>query len=132
MWAEAVYDALVALNGGSGRGLPGPALIKRAMGQGSAWSSVAGFMESSKYDALKVVERQAIYQMLAKLLLEHAQDISEHTGAPLTPKLLATCCSNITAIFNRAFPGYLRAGLGLIVARQLTARRPHQDDQDVD
>jgi hypothetical protein len=123
MWSQALYDALVKENGGSGRGLPGPALVKRAVAVGAPWTAVAGFMEASGYDKLKVPERLAMYEMLAKLLMEHALEVSDRTGAPLTPKLLANCSSNIAAVFNAAFPGYLRAGLGLIVARQLTSRK---------
>lgn len=120
MWAGAVYDGLAALNGGSGGGLPGPAIVKRALSASGAWSIVRGFMSDAKLDTLSVQERLSVYRMLADLLVRHAHGISMRSAAPLSPKLVANCSTNISSIFDKAFPGYVKAGLAPIVARQLT------------
>jgi hypothetical protein len=71
-----------------------------------------------------VVERGSVYRMLAALLVDHARSISDFTGAPLGPKLVGSCTGNIAGVFEKAFPGYVRAGLAKIAARQLVTRRP--------
>ena len=120
MWAAAVYKGLVAANGGSAGSVPGPAIVKRALGSGGAWSIVRGFMADSKLDALKHIERQRVYELLAELVIANARHISRRSNAPLSPKLVGSCSSNIASLFDHAFPGYVRAGLAPLVAKRLT------------
>lgn len=123
MWATAVWEGLLAANGmGEGAG-QGPLLVKRALA-GSAWGPVEGFMEDSGFMDLKVVERQSLYRMLAKLVIEKAQYISRKSGAPLSAKLVANTSSNIASIFDQHFPGYLASGLGRFVAKALLRQEP--------
>lgn len=79
-----------------------------------------GFMADAKFDQLKVAERQSVYALLAQMVVTQAQAISRNGYAPLGPKLVANCSQNIAGLFDQNFPGYLRAGLAHIVARQLT------------
>lgn len=120
MWSAAVYKGLVAANGGSAGAVPGPAIVKRALGSGGAWGIVRGFMADSKLDALKHVERQRVYELLAELVIANARYISRRSNAPLSPKLVGSCSSNIASLFDHAFPGYVRAGLAPLVAKRLT------------
>lgn len=120
MWAQAVYEALVAAVGYEGEGVQGPALVKRSVGNPAAWGPVSNFMKASKLDGLKVTERQAVYLMLAKLVVSNARGVARHADIPLSAKLVGTCSSNITGIFEQSFPGYLQSGLVLMVARRLT------------
>lgn len=119
MWTAAVYDALLATNGGTGGGLPGPAAVKRALAASGAWSIVRGFMADAKLDVLTVTERQGVYNMLAELTVKHAHHVSMRSQAPLGPKLVANCSTNISSIFDKAFPGYVKAGLAPVIARQM-------------
>lgn len=119
LWATAVYWALVAANGGSAGAVPGPAIVKRALSAAGGWGYVRGFMADAKFDTLAVPERQAVYKMLADLVVTQAQGISRNSHAPLGPKLVANCSQNIAGLFDQNFPGYLRAGLALVVAKQL-------------
>lgn len=119
MWSQAVYEALVAANGGGAGGVPGPMVIKRLLSASSSWSAVRGFMSDAKLDTLKVTERQGVYRFLAGLVLKNARYISRRNEIPLTPKLMGTCATNIAAIFEAAFPGYVRCGLAHVVARQV-------------
>ena len=77
-------------------------------------------MADAKLDKLAVPERQSVYNLLADLVVRHAHGISMRSAAPLSPKLVANCSNNVASIFDKAFPGYVRAGLAHIVARQLT------------
>lgn len=119
MWAGAVYSGLVATNGGSPGGVPGPAVVKRILAAPSAWKPVDGFMEACKFDQLSVTERQSVYNLLADLVIKHAAQIAHRSKIPLSPKLIGTCSSNVASLFDLAFPGYMRAGLAHIVARRL-------------
>jgi hypothetical protein len=61
--------------------------------------------------------------MLAKLVIENARWISRKAGIPLTAKLVANCATNVSAIFDQSFPGYLESGLTHLIAKQLTGPR---------
>lgn len=124
MWAEAIHGALEASLGGRDGEGAGVLVIRRLVGSRSAWAPVLDFMKASKLAELTVAERQSCYQLLAGLLVEHAQFVARRSGAPLGPKLISSCAGSISGIFDRSFPGYLAAGLARVVARQLTARVP--------
>lgn len=124
MWSVAVYEGLVAAQGGSGAGVPGPAVVQRTMSSSAAWAPVSEFMKAAGFDRLSSAERQGMYRFLAELVIKHATYVSRKGGAPLGPKLVGSCSANIAALFDQNFPGYLRAGLAHLVARSLVAR-PH-------
>jgi hypothetical protein len=121
MWAQAVYEALAQAQGAGGGGMPGPMVVKRSLASTGAWGSVSRFMASSKMDSLKVTERQSVYMMLAKLVVDQARYVSRESGIPMSPKLVGNCATNVAGIFEQSFPGYLGSGLALMVARRLTA-----------
>jgi len=119
MWAGAIYNALtscVPASDGSGFG---QLLVKRALAPTQNWRPIQNFMQDSKLCELRVVERASVYHMLAELLVQHAQHVADRSGAPLGPKLVGSCAHGIAGVFDKAFPGYLRAGLAKIAARQL-------------
>jgi len=122
MWAGAVYDAIVAANGGEDGGLVGPAQIKRSLAVPASWSSVATFMKTSRLDQLTVTERQSIYVMLASLVVGSARSVARKARIPLSGKLVANCATNVASIFDQSFPGYLESGLALLVAKRWTSR----------
>lgn len=123
MWVVAVHAALVDVSATSDGSAYGKLLIKQLLAPSQAWRPVQDFMEQSKLCELKVVERASVYHLLADLLVQHASKVSERSGAPLSPKLVGNCTSGIASVFDQAFPGYLRAGLAKIAARQLVAAR---------
>lgn len=124
MWAQAVYGEIVRAFGPDGGAGQGPALVKRTLSATAVWAPVADFMRASKLGALSVTERQSVYVLLARLVVEQALYVARNIGAPLGIKLVANAASNMAAIFDRSFPGYLQAGLAPIVARQLVSHRP--------
>ena len=119
MWSVAVYDALCAAVGGPGAINLGPLSVKKVLGAATAFAPVASFMSVGGMDTLPVVDRQAVYVLLADLLVKHAKGIARHTGTPLALKLVANCTNNVAGVFDNAFPGYLQAGLAPLVARQM-------------
>lgn len=119
MWATAVYDALTNCAASSEASGFGKLLVKRALAPTQNWRPMQSFMQESRLCELKVVERASVYHMLAELLVGHAQVVADRSGAPLGPKLVGSCAAGIAGVFDKAFPGYLRAGLAKIAARQL-------------
>lgn len=123
MWATAVHEALTAGVGVGGASEFGRLVVKRLMAPTQNWRPIQNFMEESRLQELKVVERASVYYLLAELLVKHAQVVAHRSGAPLGPKLVGSCAQGIAGLFEQAFPGYLRAGLAKIAARQLVASR---------
>lgn len=121
MWAQAVYAALVQAVGTEAGAGQGPAIIKRSLGLPAAWAPVNSFMEASKLRSLTVTERQSVYALLAKMVVQNARFISRKTGAPIGAKLVANCATHVASLFDNSFPGYAASGLALIVAKQLTS-----------
>lgn len=116
MWSQALYDALVKVQGTS---VPGPAVIKKLVSVPAAWAPMRDFMEATKLQDLAVVRRQSVYVLLARLIVEEAEEFCEWAQAPLGPKIVATRCRHVAGTFNKAFPGYIQAGLVGLVAKQL-------------
>jgi len=130
MWVGAIHSTL-ADAGSQGEGSAyGQMLIKRLLGLSQNWRPVQEFMQFSKLAELKVIERTSVYYLLAELVVNHARKISQRSGAPLGPKLVGSCATNIGALFEQSFPGYLQAGLAKIAARQQVAgvRQTREDD----
>ena len=119
MWSLAVYEALVGVDGSGDRDVPGPMVIKRLVGASTAWRPIKDFMEASKFDELKVTERQSIYYMLAKLVVAHAAGKARYLEIPLTVRFIAGCSVHVASIFDASFPGYLKSGLALMVAKSM-------------
>lgn len=119
MWSAAVYEALVKAAGQGAGAVPGPAIIKRLVSPPSAWKPVADFMETSKLSRLSVSERRSVYGLLARLVVEEAEDFCHWSHAPLGPKVVVQRSRHIAGTVDHAFPGYLRSGLMPVVARSL-------------
>lgn len=122
-WIDALLAALLKANRGQAGGLPTSFHLKRAMASGG-WSAIAEFMHDSGFMQFTVNERAAAYRLLATLLLEHATEVSRRKNVPKTPQLLASCATNIGALFENAFPGYLSAGIARVVVRTMIQGQP--------
>lgn len=120
MWTQAVYDDLQGAGGLGSSGVQGPMVVKRALTAPSAWGAVSEFMRISKLESLKVTERQSIYGLLAKLVVDDAIQVTRKTGTPMSARLVGNCSTRVAGLFDNAFPGYLASGLALIVAKRLT------------
>lgn len=119
MWSGALYEALVASNGDHAGGLPAPMLLKRAVASPTNWKVVRDFMDDSKMSRLSVQERQVCYGLLAKLVVDRAEFVVTNWDVPMSAKLIGDQQRHLHSLFDQAFPGYLRSGLALVVARSL-------------
>jgi hypothetical protein len=117
MWAAAVYRELSRIGGGADGGLMPQGVIRKAVAVGTSWQHVESFMKNSRLAEMTVTEKQAVYYLLAQLLVEHARYVARNSGAPLGVKLVTQCTGNLAGVFENAFPGYLEAGLARVVAR---------------
>lgn len=120
MWATAVHESLQDALGAQGGASAAPMLVKRAVATREAFAPISEFMERAKLKQIDVQHRLQTYRMLADMLVSHSRKIARRTGAPLSAKLVANCSPSIAALFDAAFPGYLRAGLAQIVITRLT------------
>lgn len=118
MWSASVARALEDAIGGSGREAYGQLLCKRQLGSSSTWAPIEAFMRTSGLSDLVVVERQAVYNLLAELIVDAAKYNARRSGAPLSLRLTASHTGQVNGIFERAFPGYVAAGLAYVVAKQ--------------
>lgn len=133
MWSTSVHGALLAVVGLQDRASAAPMLVRRAMGASAAWLPVVEFMEASGLDRLKVVERQAVYEFLARLLIKRCREVAQHVKAPLSPKLVAGQAQGLAALFEVEFPGYLAAGLaGIVAKRIISGYQPPAEPADSD
>lgn len=119
MWATAVHSALTDCVADGDGSAYGRMVVKQSLAATQNWRPMQEFMEVSRLNELKVVERQSVYHLLADLLVQHARGIASRSGVPLGPKLVGNCAHGIAGVFDQAFPGYVRAGLAKIAARQL-------------
>lgn len=123
MWAVALHKALQDALGGSVGAGGSVHTMKRTAASGAVFTPVLDFMKQSKLLEQPVTTRVSVYHLLAELVVAHARRISRRMEVPLGAKLLSTCQANVASLFDTAFPGYLRSGLAVIVARQLSGRR---------
>lgn len=118
MWSQALARGLQHALGASD-GVPGGSMLfRRLVAPATAWKPIADFLTTSKIGDLTVAERQAAFDLLAELVVTQALKIARRSGAPISPKFVVNCTSNIAGVFDSAFPGYLEAGLAHIVARR--------------
>ncbi len=125
MWVGALSVSVAGSVGQGGQGL-GPILLKHAVSSPANWGHVHGFMESAGLAGLTVVERQAAYSALADMLVRYAKSVGSRRGIPMSAKFLAAMSSELPAIFDHNFPGYLASGLAPMLIRGL-GRAPQSD-----
>ncbi len=130
MWATAVHNVLSNHANPEGASGYGSLLVKRLLGLSQNWRPIQEFMEQSGLRNLKVPERASVYQLLAELLVKHAEGIAARSGIPLGPKLIGNCSVDVAGVFEQAFPGYLRAGLAKVAAVQLIKGVNNDDCED--
>jgi hypothetical protein len=122
MWSEAVHERLTEALGGGRASTSGVVVTRKLLATTAAWSPVRTFVDTTKLSELRVVDRQAVYMLLADLLVRHARSVAQRSGAPFSAKLVANCTVNLPGLFDAAFPGYIEAGLVRVIARQWQAK----------
>lgn len=120
MWAQALYEAIVDAFG-SDAGVGGPALVQRQVATAAAWRPVEEFMQTSGMKDCNVREQQAVYRLLARLLVDRARDVAARSRIPFSLKLTINCLGELRGVFEAAFPGYLRNGLASLIVRRMAS-----------
>ena len=125
LWAQAVKTAIDDVLG-VGMGVAfAPASLKKALGARSSWDAVCTVLTAAKLDKASPADKLSAYQLLAGLLLQHCREVSRATGAPISPNFIGTCSSQMPAIFDLAFPGYLQSGLAFVPFSRRRAGAQH-------
>lgn len=119
LFSDAVHQKLDELLAGNITGNVGPLAIRELFRVPGTWGPILAFLERTGYVALPPAEKAVIYGFLADLVVRHAYSVSRRSRAPMSPKLVANCSGNLGSLFDREFPGYLRAGLAKLVAKRL-------------
>lgn len=114
LWIAAVLDALNNVLKGTGSLTPGVGVVKKL--HGNTYKDVDAFI-TANFVGIKKTERAALYAVLARLLVVHAGQVAHKAQIPLSVKLTFNCCTNLPGLFDLAYPGYLEAGLGMLVIR---------------
>lgn len=105
--------------------MAGPLPLKRMLAARASWAPVEGFARAAGFHKMRVPERLAAYRLLATILVERCQQVARAVRAPLSGKLVANSTGELGAMFDAAFPGYMRAGIaGIIFKRHITANEP--------
>lgn len=86
-----------------------------------AFVQATGMGKSASYD------RKALYNLLAGFVVEHAQHLAARISIPLTLKFVLQNVENVPALFDRAYPGYVRAGLACMVLDKVINPPPLED-----
>lgn len=125
MWADSLEQLL-----GEALGTPPSARHRSAAILGSlrdsfavvqAFVQAAGLMQQVSYN------RKVIYNLLAGFVVEYSKQLAAKIGAPLSFKFVLQNVERLPALFDRAYPGYVQAGLACIVADQIINSQPKKD-----
>lgn len=109
LWGDAVAEELFKLVGGGPKTFPPTAALVTLRRQ--VWAGIDSFIRDAGIPAHSSIEKISAYRVLARLLVLHAQGTADHVGAPLTVKFVLERASNMAAVFDAAFPGYLGSGM---------------------
>ncbi len=84
-----------------------------------SYTILTSFMAGANFGTMTVIQRKAIYEMLATLLVARAKHLASKTTAPLSLRLTFQCAADLPGLFDAAFPGYLESGLARKVLDQV-------------
>ncbi|TXH41856.1 MAG: hypothetical protein E6Q97_36835 [Desulfurellales bacterium] len=84
-----------------------------------SYAILSSFMARANFGDLTAMQRKAVYEMLATLLVARAKHLASKTTAPLSLRLTFQCSADLPGLFDAAFPGYLEAGLARRVLDQV-------------
>lgn len=116
LWFGAVTEALDTVLRSGGLASPGLGILKK--NHGDSFVAVEAFIKSAA-PTLTVTEKTALYRVLAKLLVGHADYVAKKSGAPLSAKLVFNCCQNLPGLVDSAFPGYIECGMLPLIIKKM-------------
>ena len=107
MWTDSLNLALTQMLGQTHSIFP-HSLITQAK---KILKDVTDFMSENDLANLQTGETKAMYNLLAKLLVNHASMVSAKARIPLSMKLVLQTTTPVVAIFDNHFPGYVKGKL---------------------
>ena len=123
MWAVSLQSGLVAFVGGLGGSAYGVAHVRKLAGAAKAWAPVADLAAALGMESLSISERQAAYNVLASVLLQHAKQAASRNGAAMSLNYVLNCAQSIGAAFEASFPGYISGGCGRLLFAMMRKAR---------
>lgn len=125
IWNECCYSQLSVLVPGLPPVRPGTRLYPALK---ESHKQVEDFISATGFGSLTTAERKTLYLTLASLLVYRARHLASKTTAPLGMRLVLQSSADLPSLFDAAFPGYLRSGLGRRILTNMTAcivSKPH-------
>ena len=116
MWADQLYqcvqNALGSDRVSANRSSAALLLLRKS------YCVVERFLHDAKIYSDKSYERNAIYLLLANLLVKYSRSLAGKVGLPVSIKFTVQQIEKIPALFDLAYPGYLESGLASMVIYQ--------------
>jgi len=127
MWTNSLSLALSQMLGQTHHIFPPPLLTQAK----KILKDVNEFMTSNDLGDLKTAETKSMYNLLAKILVNHASMVSAKARIPLSMKLVVQTTTPVVSLFDNFFPGYVKSRLIRQVMFAATSGiTAHEDDDD--
>lgn len=107
MWQDSLNTELGHVLGQRERMFPQPMVPKSK----KLLKDVEEFLEVAGLASLRTEETKRIYNLLAKILVNHAAAISSRIKIPLSMRLVLQTTTSLVALFDNHFPNYVKSGL---------------------
>jgi hypothetical protein len=107
MWTDSLNIALTQILGNTHSIFP-PVLLPQAK---KILKDVTEFLSVNGLGDMKTTEVKVMYNLLAKILVNHASGVSANIRIPLSMKLVLQTQTPILSLFDNHFPGYVKAKL---------------------
>ncbi len=126
MWCDSLNLALSNILGQTHNAFS-PVLLPQAK---KILKDVTEFLSVNDLGDMKTTEVKVMYNLLAKILVNHASGVSANIKIPLSMKLVLQTQTPILSLFDNFFPGYVKAKL----VRQIlmAGKNPQIVDRDDD
>lgn len=93
-------------------------------------ADVESFILANELIGLTTAENKVMYNLLAKILVNHAAIVSARVRIPLSMKLVLQTTTPVVSLFENHFPGYVKAKL--IRQILLASVKGVQQDSEID
>jgi len=127
MWTDSLNLALSKMLGQTHRIFP-HVLLPQAR---KILKDVTAFMKENDLGNLKTGETKAMYNLLAKILVNYASIVSAKARIPLSMKLVVQTTTPVVSLFDNHFPGYVKSKLIMqVLIASTSGITGHNDDED--
>ena len=114
LFMDSLVQELGTLLGQSTRIFPLPQLPQAK----KVFREVEQFLVDCKMQELDNKHRKVLYNIIASVLVKYAHDVSLKAKIPVNMKLVLQTTTPIGALVDNFYPGYVKAGVMLILLKQ--------------